>query len=281
VLKGPRRTCCVLGQNFEVRFSDGNLELLGSVLLEAHSTPSGQSIKASLFVHRRPDGSISIETAREPLQFLADTRSLAPAIFASLMRLALMHSPSYPALHAASVRSANGTVLFPAASGSGKSTLMAGLLAAGHDVLGDDTVVFERDSLRVSPLTPYLCIKSGSWDVVASRVPGFMDLPTFVRADDASVRYLIAGNDAATQYRPAPVCAIVFPRYRPDAKTRLASLNGVIALQKLLPDLDPIGRRLECEDIDRLIEWLPRVPCFTLRYGSLDDAIGALADILR
>ena len=281
-LNGFRRTCCVLGQNFEVWFSDENLERLGSALLDAHSREAVQPITAGLFVRRQPDGSISIETEQEPLQALADAQSLAPAVFASLMRLALMHSPSFPALHAASVRRADGSVvLLPAPSGSGKSTLMVGLLAAGYDVLGDDTVVFDRDSLGVSPLTPYLCVKSGSWNVIAERIPGFRDLPSFVRADDANVRYLIAGHSGAGEYRPTPVSAIVFPRYRPGVKMRLARLDSVVALQKLLPDLDPIGRRLECEDIDRLIEWLPRFECFTLRYGSLDDAIAALSDILR
>jgi hypothetical protein len=280
--EGFRRTCRVLGRNFEVWFADETLELVGSALLQAHISQAVGQIVASLFVYSRPDGSISIETAEEPLQALPDARSLAPAVFASLMRLALMHSPSFPALHAASIRRADGSVvLLPAASGSGKSTLMAGLLAVGYDVLGDDTVVFERDSLSVSPLTPYLCVKSGSWNVVADRVPGFMELPSFVRADDVDARYLIAGRSGAGERRPAPVSAIVFPRYRPNIKARKARLDSVVAFQKLLPDLDPIGRRLECEDIDRLIEWLPRVECFTLRYGSLDDAIAMLSDILR
>jgi len=277
-----RRTYSVLGQDFEVWFSDENLGLLGAALLDAHSSRATQPITADLFVCRRPDGSISIETEQGPLQVLADAHALAPAVFASLMRLALMHSRSFPALHAASVRRADGSiVLLPAPSGSGKSTLMAGLLAAGYDVLGDDTVVFERDSLRVSPLTPYLCVKSGSWDVIAGRVPGFMDLPSFVRADDISVRYLIAGRGGVRHYHPAPVSAIVFPRYRPGINVRTARLDSVVAFQKLLPDLDPIGRRLECEDIDRLMGWLPRIECFTLRYGSLDAAIAALSDIAR
>jgi hypothetical protein len=278
------RICRVLGCDFAVQFWDGALEARALPLLEAHLVDISRGIAATLDVARGEGGTIAIRHDSDTMQVLPDERSLAPAVFASLMRLALVYSPTYPALHAATARAGDGVVLFAGASGCGKSTLMAGLLAAGHSVLGDDTVVLERDTMQVRPLTPYLCVKSGSWDALAARLPELAAAPEFVRADDARVRYLVADGFSpkgrADHAGAERVKAIVFPRYQAGAAPRLTRIAGFLALKELLPSLDPIGHDLTAADIDRLIGWMGETECYTLSYGLLDDAISALSGIL-
>jgi hypothetical protein len=275
-----RLFCHVLGSVFEIRFSDTILKRSSESLLVHHALPSADAARAILTVERRGDGHIAIASDGETFQTLADADVLAPAVFASLMRLALMHSDDFPALHAGSVRSATGgVVLFPAPSGSGKSTLMAGLLAAGHEVLGDDTVVFQRATLKVRPLTPYICVKSGSWDTIAGYHADFLARPAFLRADNARVRYLV-GENRDPMGQAEPVRSIVFPRFERDAPLSLKPLDGFAAFTELLKEIDPIGRELEPADIDRLIDWIEGIDRFQLVYGNLDDAMTALSDML-
>ncbi|HLF11292.1 MAG TPA: PqqD family peptide modification chaperone [Gammaproteobacteria bacterium] len=278
------RVCRVLDCDFAVQFWNRALEEEALPLLRAHLVDSSPGVTATLEVACGEGGSISIGHGAETMQVLYTSQSLAPAVFASLMKLALVYSPTYPALHAAAVRTSRGVVLFPGASGCGKSTLMAGLLAEGRRVLSDDTAVFERETMRVRPLTPYLCIKSGSWDALARRLPELMLQPAFVRADDAHVRYLLPDGyspltrgDSTTGEE---VRTVVFPHYHAGAATRLTRIAGFLALKELLPSLDPIGHDLEASDIDRLIGWMARVECYTLSYGSLGDAMATLSGIV-
>lgn len=282
-LDAPVRICRVLGNDFAVQFSDAALEADALPMLRAHLVDSSIGVAATLRVTRGDGGAIALSHGAETLQVLRDPRTLAPAVFASLMKLALVYSHGYPALHAAAIRAKRGAVLFPGVSGCGKSTLMTGLLAAGHEVLSDDTVVFERDTMRFRPLTPYICVKEGSWETLAPRFPAFLQRPTFRRADGAHVRYVEAPGYVARAERD-PGCevrAIVHSRYQPGSTVRLTRIAGFMALKELLPSIDPIGRRFTSDDIDRFIGWLANVECYTFVYPSLDAALDALSGVLE
>jgi len=278
------RICRVLNMDFAVVFWDAALEGAVLPLLQAHFVEMTHAVTATLEVARGDGGTIALRHGTETMQVLSDAAVVAPAVFASLMKLALMFSRSYPALHAAAVRTPSGAVLFPGVSGAGKSTLMAGLLGAGHDVLADDTVVFDRASMRFRPLTPNLCVKEGSWDALLPRFPGLTDRPDYHRADGAHVRYLLAPGFSplhAGHGEGEDVRALVFPRYDARAVTRLTRIAGFLALKQLLPSIDPIGHRFTADDIDQLISWMAGRECYTLTYPSLDEAMGALRGVLE
>jgi len=277
------RVCRVMDTDFAILFWDDALETAILPLLEAHLVEVSAAVTATLEVARGDGGSIALRHGPETMQVLNDPATVAPAVFASLMKLALVYSRTYPALHAGAVRSAAGAVLFPGASGAGKSTLMAGLLGAGYDVLADDTVVFDRETMRFRALTPYLCVKEGSWDALMPRFPDLMSRPDYHRADGAHVRYLLAPGLSPLRNGPdkgEDVHALVFPRYDARATTRLTRIAGFMALKELLPSIDPIGHKFTAEDIEQLIGWMAQRECYTFTYPSLDEALEALRGVL-
>jgi hypothetical protein len=278
------RICRVMGTDFAIQFWDSQLETAALPLLQAHLVEVSVGITATLEVARGEGGSIALRHGTETMQVLTDPATVAPAVFASLMKLALVYSRSYPALHAGAVRTPLGAVLFPGASGAGKSTLMAGLLGAGYDVLADDTVVFDRGSMRFRPLTPYLCVKNGSWDTLMERFPDLLELPDFHRADGAHVRYIVAPGFSpmrGDREGSEDVRALVFPRYDARATTRLTRIAGFMALKELLPSIDPIGHRFTAGDIDQLIGWMAQRDCYTFTYPSLEAALDPLRGVLE
>jgi hypothetical protein len=275
------RVCRVMDADFAILFWDAALETAVLPMVQAHLVDVSAGVTATLEVARGEGGSIALRHGAETMQVLNDPGTVAPAVFASLMKLALIYSRRYPALHAGAVRTEAGAILFPGASGAGKSTLMAGLLGAGYDVLADDTVVFDRESMRFRPLTPYLCVKEGSWETLLPRFPELMSRPDYHRVDRAHVRYLLAPGFSRGHNEGEDVRALVFPRYDARATTRLTRIAGFMALKELLPSIDPIGHKFTADDIDQLIGWMAHRACYTFTYPSLDEALEALRGVLK
>jgi energy-coupling factor transporter ATP-binding protein EcfA2 len=194
-------------------------------------------------------------------------------VLAALVRVALERCRAFPALHAAAVDTEDGAVLFAGEAGCGKSTLVAALWAAGHDVRCDDTVVLDGADLRARPVTPYLCLKSGSWPHLDRFLPELACAPGFRRWDGRRARYLrLPEGDASPAVR-----AIVFPTYRRGGRAACCRrLDPATALARLLACIDPIGRRFSATDVERLVRWVARTPSFALEYGSTEDALRAV-----
>ncbi len=270
--------CRVVDATIALRFSSPELARKAQPLLRAHAADGYLAVQTILDIDEGPDG-VVLRRGGEVMQTVRGEDSIAPAVFASLIRLALEYVGFYPALHAAAVQGEQGTVLFAGASGRGKSTLMAALLADGENVLCDDTVLLEPGLQRVRPVTPYLCVKSGAWPVLAERLPELAGLPIYTRPDGHRARYLCVDPLRADEGHE--VSAIVFPQYQKGVRPRMTRIGGFLALRALLPSLDPIGHSLGAEDVERLIEWLGAIPCYSLNYDALDDARTALAELLR
>jgi hypothetical protein len=182
-------------------------------------------------------------------------------------------------LHAAALGRAGRCILLPGNAGSGKSTLAAGLMAAGFEFLGDDTVVLDRATLALRPIAYPICTKPGAWDVLARRFPALKEEAVHVRADRKRVRYLHATR-AATPDARYDVAAIVFPRWEAGAPLALTPLARPQALQRLLAGFCPLGPDLAAADVARLVAWIAARQCYELRYAALDDAIPALQALL-
>lgn len=200
---------------------------------------------------------------------------VVPMLKAQLNMLALRHSRDFAALHAAAVSRGERCVLLPAESGRGKSTLTAALAAAGFLVLGDDTVVLDRDALHARPMPFGICVKSGAWRLLASRFPALARRPTHRRPDGKIVRYLLPRDGGA--WAPAAlrqaVGWIVFPMRRDSGRAELRPVAKLDALSRLLGGFYPLGPGLDARRVDRLVAWLDGTRCLELRYASLDDAV--------
>jgi hypothetical protein len=266
----------VLDSTIEIHFAEARLARSGMALIEAHGCDDRGDAAERIDV-TRSGGLITLTHAGRTILTLGRGDSLAPAVLAVALRVALERCRSYPALHAATVATPTGAVLLPGPSGCGKSTLAAALWAEGYEVLGDDTALLDVASLRARPVTPSLCVKSGAWAHLAAALPELATARSYRRPDGKRARYLTlrATNESL------PVRAIVFPRWGRDARgARCVRLDPLPALRRLLACLDPIGRRFCAADVDRLIRWVAATPCYALNYGDTAPALRQVEDVL-
>lgn len=116
-------------------------------------------------------------------------------------------------LHAGAVQlSGGGAIAIAGASGSGKSTILAQLAAAGAALIGDDTIVFSRDT---GALASGL---GGGW---------------FAAAADAGARQFVT-VDAGQSCTSAPIAAILLLDRRRETDGGLVRIDPVAAVAALL-----------------------------------------------
>lgn len=197
---------------------------------------------------------------------------------AGLVDQALRRSGDLFALHAAAVGREGRCLLLPGESGSGKSTLAAALVAEGFTLLGDDTVVMASDLNAVRPMPLPICLKAGSWPLLALRYPEIDILPANARNDGKQVRYILPPTRQAAA--PHPVAWVAFPRRsETPVAVELAVLNKANGLVRLMEGIAPLGEGLDATKVARLVRWIDEVAFFELRYSVLDEAIAQLADL--
>lgn len=176
-------------------------------------------------------------------------------------------------LHAAGVSRAGRGWLLIGQGGVGKTTLATALNAHGWELLGDDVVPVTTDG-QLLGIGLSLCLKAGSWPVVAPLVPDFDRIPRVHRAGQP-VRFL--PPPGAIVRGPLPTAAFLFPRYAPDTRPALeplapvAALQGIIAAESVIADLTQ-------DTLTTLIHWIGSIPAFSLTYPDLDHALALIAD---
>ena len=178
--------------------------------------------------------------------------------------------------HASAVTRDNSAFLFPAPSGSGKSTLVTSLLQDRYDYLSDDLVGVSMGDLRVWPFPLGINLKHGSRTLV--EIPrGFEAVETTGMARRGLV---LAPQSDAWVRPPAPLRAVVFPRYVADAESTLEKLTAVDALTRLLADRIHLGHPLSARRISRFLRWVERTPFYALVYRDLASAKGLIEALL-
>ncbi len=232
--------------------------------LVLHVTPHGDG-----FALHEPDGTVTQCRRNE----------IAPLVKIGLVRRALQHSQDAFAFHAAGVEHNGRCLLLPGISGSGKSTLTAALVMAGFGLLSDDTIVLAQDTLAARPLSFAICLKPGAWRLLRAQSPTLSRQPIHHRPDGKRVRYLQPAPGAAriAPETHAPVGWIVFP-HRTQAAAELIELTRTEALTRLLGECCPLDS-LDAARVTQLVQWIAAIPCFELRYGSLDSAVERLRRI--
>lgn len=215
-------------------------------------------------------GGAILDRCRRADQVLAMVR-------AGLVELALRASRDLFALHAAAVGRDGRCLLLPGESGCGKSTLAAALAAEGFALLGDDTVVLARDLRAIRPLPLPICLKAGSWPLLAARYPALADAPTHLRADGKPVRYAVP--PAARAAAPLPVAWVAFPRRGVNAAAALSVLTKPAGLVRLMDGLCALGDGLDAASVERFVRWIDEIAFFELRYAALDDAVALLQEL--
>jgi hypothetical protein len=217
------------------------------------------------------------------LEKWARSDEIVPIAKLVLITLALERSQDFGAVHAAAVHKASDTrcLLLPGQSGAGKSTLTAALAGDGFVALGDDTIVLARDSLDARPIPFGVCLKDGSWNLLANRFPQLASYPVHHRPDGKRVRYLMPDNGrpmAATQDRHI-VTWMIFPERNDHGEARLVPLRRHDALSRFILQFCPLGAGWDSLKIERLAQWMPTVACFELRFSTLEQGVQQIKEL--
>ncbi|MBV5274924.1 MAG: PqqD family peptide modification chaperone [Lamprocystis purpurea] len=159
-------------------------------------------------------------------------------------------------------------LLLIAPGGSGKTTLAAALNAGGFGLLSDDVVPVTPDGALVGLGMP-LCLKSGSWPVLAACRPELAAIPVTWRHGQA-VRFLTPrGPRVAT---PRPLGLMLFPRYAPGSAPRLDAMDPVAVLQGVV-EAESVIRDLTQAKLTAITRWVSEAPAFALTCPDLESGL--------
>ena len=134
---------------------------------------------------------------------------------------ALMHQRRLLVMHASSIQTARGAVLFVAPSGHGKSTLLAALLDRGYAMLSDDVTAIDMHSQSAPVAYPSFPSMRLGTDA-AARIGRQIDSLPRVRHTDKHV--VPVENFCAD---PLPVHAVYALEVHEAPDIRLAQVDGV------------------------------------------------------
>lgn len=179
-------------------------------------------------------------------------------------------------LHAGGVVRDGVGVALPAPTGSGKSTLTLALVRGGFSYLTDEAVLLDWGTGAVVPFPKPISIDPGSF-------ARFRDLEPRAVLPEGCTR--AQWQIAPTRIRPDAVggpCRIrlfVFPRYTPDAVTRLVPLTRAEATVELAKNTFRFNQRPR-RSLDLLASVTREAECFLLEVSDLDTAVTLVSDLV-
>ena len=185
-------------------------------------------------------------------------------------------APNATVLHSAAAISASGPVLFPAPMEAGKSTLVAGLLLRGWPYLTDELVAIDPATGRLRTFPRAISLDRGSWPLFPGLRP---DIDPAIRHLLPAQWQVVPPSATGPGVDAGPPGVIVSHRYDPGATTRLAELDPV----------DCLGRLIRCcfsfdanaaRDLEVLAATIDHTPCFELTVGGLTRAVDLLDDVI-
>lgn len=272
----------LLDSRFAVSYGDGlPVDRIHETLRHLQTDSSRVRHRRSLDVMPYEQGYALLEQGKV-LFSCRDASETAAMVKAGLTHRALADCSALGALHAAALRRGRSCLLLPGQSGSGKSCLAAALCALGFTLLGDDALPLTRDSLELRPLPYGICIKQEAVHLLRRQFPDLAELSLHARPDGKTVRYLTPPRIAVAPLEERRAAThIVFPRYQPGAETRVVEMDKEVALQRLMTSFTPLGAALQPSDIDVLIRWVLRTPCYVLTFSSLSAAAKLLEGFAR
>ena len=187
----------------------------------------------------------------------------------TLIDLACQAEERLLVVHGAGLKLANQRgLLLIAPGGSGKTTLATALNANGYGLLSDDVVPVTLDGQLLALNTP-ICVKSGSWEVLARLRPDIATASEMQRYGQ-SIRYLPPLGQACTE--PLALGILIFPHYQPDAVALVTELSPEVALQQII-EADAVLRNLSQTKLDSLAQWVSSVPAYAISYPNLKEAL--------
>jgi len=190
------------------------------------------------------------------------------ALLSTLTELGSRPAERLIVLHGAGLVAPDGRGrLLIAPGGSGKTTLAAALEAEGFGLLSDDVVPVGLDGTLWGLGLP-LCLKPGSWPVLAARRPTLAQTPPTHRFG-VEVRFLPALHPRPTS--AAPTGALFLSRYRPGQPAACVPVSPEQALRGLI-EAKSVLHDLTQAKLDALARWIGAIPAYRLEYPDLASA---------
>lgn len=236
-------------------------------------------------IEKHADGLVQLRGDQEYWQFVvdgevqADGSGLDDAVCRTISELADIGCDipgRQLVLHSAGVSADGRGVLLIGAGGSGKSTLVAALNASGFDLINDDVIAVSNGG-RLTSACLSLCLKPGSWPVLAPSIPLINRLNTFQRQGQG-VKYLPPSGGMPEL--PVATSLFLFPVFdagQPSRMERLEPwevLQGVVDAESFIPDLDQA--RLEF-----LVDWVSSSPAYRVRYPDIESGLLSVTGLIR
>ncbi len=167
-------------------------------------------------------------------------------------------------------------LLLVAPGGSGKTTLAAALNADGLGLLGDDVVPVTPDGRLVGLGLP-LCIKPGSFSVLASRRPDLERASTVMRLGQP-VRFLPPRGQRVAH--PVASTLRLFPSHRPGEAPRVAPLSPAQVLQGVV-EAEAVIRDLTQAKLEALALWAEAGSAYSVSYPDLETGLEIVEGLLK
>jgi hypothetical protein len=240
---------------------------------EASSPPADPIIR----ILYREDEGYRLESPWLALPFHDDTEvGIACAFVLDLIAAYVAEHPALFCLHCAAAEFAGRLVIFPSSYHAGKSTLAVRLAAAGTPIYTDDVLAVTSSgdqgvALGIAPRLRLPLPRGAGRQfrrfVAHHRGPG-------------NQRYLYLNLPPGTQTphgRQAPIGGFVLLDRQPSGRAELVPTSKGRALRRVI--VQHFARSFAATAmVDRLRGLVERVPCFSLRYTRLDDAVAALQE---
>jgi hypothetical protein len=176
-------------------------------------------------------------------------------------------------LHTGVVSRAGRALLLAGDSGSGKSTLVAGLVRDGYNYLSDEIACIDVEG-SVRPYPRPISLRAGSFAAFPELEPTLPAALDDLR--DGSWHLPPDAVRAGCVGGPAKIDRIAFIRYRAGVRVDVRPLHRAEALTRLLEQRLP-SRLPGSGALRRMAGGMQDVRCFEIEYGSVGEAVDAIA----
>ena len=181
-------------------------------------------------------------------------------------------------VHASAITNGKKTILFSAAPGNGKTTMAALLQSKGYQLISDDFVPIDRNSLHAYPFPIAMSVKEGSMDLLASHYPSLNQKPLNYISSEKSVRYLASNQNKDFTKNIFPVHEFIFIKYDNSVDFILEKLEPLKGIRQLLDQtwVTPAKGNAEI-----LFDQILQKSFFQLTYSNNTKALEAITNLFE
>jgi HprK-related kinase A len=183
-------------------------------------------------------------------------------------------------LHSAVVERDGLAMLLPAWPGHGKSTLCTALIHSGWRLLSDEFGLVRPEDGLLLPMPRLIPLKNESIGVITQFRPESVIGPSFFGTRKGTVAHIRPPEDSILRsHEPARPRWLVFPRWIAGAALSLEPIPKSQAF--LMVATNSFNYEVLDETAFRLVsEMVQNCDCFTLAYSDLNEAMGALDELI-